>query len=199
MFYPWWRIRREIRMFVLTLTITDPDDAGYFTNKTLNKLHGYIRHSKIKLALFFNLRFIKIYASEKSELEELLKNEAVCFDIKRHIFESELTAVTDSQIKVYRRMRDTIDSVKKKTNKRVSYCKKKYNLDKDSLIEKKNDLLKYYEKKQKQQKDRSYFIIKNKQKRFTVWVEPRLLQVDDFKTTQFNSYGLIYLPEESSR
>jgi len=178
-------------MFVLTLSITDSEDAGYFINKTINKLHGYIRHQQVKLAIFFTLESIKIYASEKIELENLLQNEAVSFDIKRHIFNADLKAVTETDIRVYKRMHDTIHSVKKKVNKRLKYYKKEFSLSDNALKKIKEEKIEQYEKKQQQQKNRRYFIIKNKDKRFTIWLEVRSLKVADFNHSEFNSYGLI--------
>jgi len=183
-------------MFVLTLGITDSEDAGYFTNKTLNKLHGYIRHQHVKLAIFFTFSSIKIYASEKTELEDLLQNEALSFDIKRHIFSADLQAVSDTEIRVYKRMHDTIHSVKKKVNKRLGYYKKHFSLSDDALKKIQIERIKQYEKKQQQQQDRRYFIIKNKDKRFTIWLEVRLLNVADFDKTEFNSYGLLKVKEK---
>lgn len=178
-------------MFVLTLTINDPEDAGYFTNKTLNKLHGYLRHHPVNFAVFFTTRFIKIYASNKDELADLQQNEAVNYDIKRHIFNADISAVTETRIKVFKRMHDTVFSPKKKTNERMAYYKKTHQLTKDELEKQKQERLQHYEKKQQQQENRRYFVIKNREKRFTIWVEIRRIKVSDFIDISFNSYGLL--------
>ncbi len=175
-------------MFVLTLSINDPEDAGYFTNKTLNKLHGYLQHHSVKMGIFFNTRFIKIYAHKKNELDDLQQNQAVSYDIKRHIFEADISAVTETHIKVFKRMRDTVASPKKKANQRIAYYKKKYKLDEEILEELKKECLYHYEQKQKK---RRYFVIKNQEKRFTIWLEIRKINVSDFIDTSFNSYGLL--------
>jgi len=180
-------------MFVLTLTITDPEDAGYFTNKTLNKLHGYIRHQQVKLALFFTLDFIKIYATKKSDLEDLLANKAVCFDIKRHIFEADLHPVTAESITVLKRMHNTLYSVNKKVTKQLNYYKNTFSLDDTALENEKKKMISYYKEQQQKQHElkRNYFIINNKDKRFTIWIEVRKIKTVAFETTAFNSYGLI--------
>lgn len=192
-------------MFVLTLNITDHEDAGYFTNKTLNKLHGYIRHENIKLAIFFTTQYIKIYASSELELASLLQNEAVSFDIKRHIFTADITEVTDTQIRVFKRMHNTLYKVNKKVKEQLDYYQgketvknkntKQPSLSKEALKEIKPTLIKHYQKRLQQQKNRHYFIVKNKEKRFTIWVEVRSFKVADFNQTEFNSYGLIQLNE----
>jgi len=192
-------------MFVLTLNITDHEDAGYFTNKTLNKLHGYLRHQQVKLAVFFTIQYIKIYASEQLELEHLLQNEAVSFDIKRHIFTAKITPVTDVEIRVYKRMHNTVYDVNKKVKQQLDYYQGKITqknknvkqpaLSKQALETIKPTLATYYKEKQQHQKHRHYFIIKNKDKRFTISVEVRLLKVAAFNQAEFNSYGLIKLNE----
>lgn len=178
-------------MFVLSLRLTDSDDAGYFTNKALNKLHGYIRHKAVKLAIFFTLKSIEIYAGEKKELEELCENEAINFDIKRHIFDAEINKVNDSHINVFQRVRDTIYNLEKTVNEKSSYYKKHFSLNKIEKEEKRKKTSIYYEEKQQRQKNRRYFIIKNKEKCFTVWLEVRKIKVVDFPQTVFNSYGLL--------
>jgi hypothetical protein len=178
-------------MFILTLTLTDSDDAGYFTNKAMNKLHGFIQHHSVKFAIFFTFESIKIYSSEKSELEDLMKNKAISFDIKRHIFDAEINEAIEPHIKVFKRVRDTVYDVRKKVNERLFYYKDTLSFNEGKLLEDKKNILKYYEEKQQHQTHRRYFIIKNKEKRFTLWLEVRQIKVADFSTTAFNSYGLL--------
>jgi hypothetical protein len=186
-------------MFVLTLTLDDPEDSGYFTNKTLNKLHGYMRHEKVKLALYFTIQSIKIYASNKDELEKLLGNNAVCIDIRRHIFTAEIMPVTDQLIKVFKRIHNLIYDTTKKVNERIEY----YSQDKDFLdptdkvlVKQEKEKLKTYYQNIKQEQNkiyRKYFIIRKSQdQRFTIWLEVREINVSDFSKIAFNSYGLLH-------
>ena len=187
-------------MFVLTLTFEDPEDAGYFTNKTLNKLHGYMQHEKAKLALFFSVRYIKIYAENKETLQHLLENKAICFDIRRNIFQAELYAVTDETIQVLKRVHNVIYNTSKKVSERIKYyTDKDISIidpdDKDLIKEYKKKLRQYYQnKKQKHiEKRRKYFVIKkDKHKKFTIWVEVHEIKISEFSTTDFNTYGLIH-------
>ena len=187
-------------MFVLTLTITDPEDAGYFTNKTLNKLHGYMRHHSVKLALFFTLDAINIYAADKVLLDDLLLNEAVCFDVKRHIFKAMISPVETDSILVLKRVHNKIDSVAKKVDKQLTYYYKsdennesKFPSTEEIVKDKKKELVTYYKEQQQKQREQqhNYFVIKNKDKTFTIWVKVNRLYIADFATTTFNSYGLL--------
>ena len=186
-------------MFVLTLTLDDPEDSGYFTNKTLNKLHGYMRHEKVKLALYFTIQSIKVYASDREKLEKLLENNAVCIDIRRHIFIAEITPVTDQSINVFKRVHNLIYDTTKKVNQRIEYYSedKKFldPTDKVLVKQEKEKLKTYYQNiKQEQNKiRRKYFIIrKSKDHHFTIWVEVREIKVSDFSNIAFNSYGLLH-------
>ena len=203
-------------MFVLTLNIDDPDDAAYFINKTLNKIHGYIQHEAVKLALFFTFKYIKVYSDKKETLLDLLENKAVCFDIKRNIFEAELSTVMDEKILVFKRIHNIIYDVNKKVKKRINYyVKTHYNKeenqnknkanednqkklsiqDQSELDEKEKELKVYYKNQRQQQKNEKYpyFIVKNEKHRFTLWIKVQEINVSDFPNMNFNSYGLIHL------
>jgi len=183
-------------MFVITLTLDDPEDASYFTNKTLNKLHGYIQHQQFKLAIFFNRQSIKIYASNVLYLEKLLENEALVFDIRRHIYTATLQPVVDAHIKVFRRVHNEKTRIQNKVNKQIGYYTKKgfsKKKDKVTLREERQKLKEYFKQNYQQKKGLTYFIIKNQHKRFTIWLEVREIEVKCFSETQFNSYGLLHL------
>jgi hypothetical protein len=183
-------------MFVITLTLDDPEDANYFINKTLNKLHGYIQNQQIKLAIFFNRQSINIYANDASSLETLLKNEALVFDIRRNIYTAKLNTVVDTHIKVFKRVRNGKTRIKYKVNQQIEYCKRQGFIDKkdnNALHQERHKLTEDFKNKYQQKEGLPYFIIKNQDKRFTIWLEVREIAVKCFSDTQFNSYGLLHI------
>ena len=183
-------------MFVLTLTFTDPEDATYFTNKTVNKLHGYMRHQHCQLALFFTTSYIKIYAEKEALLTQLLQNKAICFDIERHIFNATLSPVQETHLTLYTRTRETITNVHKIVNQQINYYQKNFHHTNEALKNKKKALINYYKQKQSEQEKqhrKTYIIINNNHKTFTLWLKVIEIKTSDFPQQKFNSYGLVRL------
>ncbi|MDM8565032.1 type I-F CRISPR-associated endoribonuclease Cas6/Csy4 [Candidatus Halobeggiatoa sp. HSG11] len=173
----------------LTLEVTDPEDGPYFVNKSLTRIHGYLhRHDKNNIGLYFQRDKIMLYASELSELEQILADEALVHDVRRHIFSAKFEQA-DAEITLCKRVR-TIYDVQRKVREQIRYIKKEFKLSAEDVETKRRKLLEYYNE-QAENGSKKYFVIKTKEKRFTIFVKPIHVKSDDFVRQIFNSYGLL--------
>jgi hypothetical protein len=175
----------------LTLKITDPEDGAFFINKVLTRIHGYLRQQqKDSIGLNFNSQHIYVYAQNKAELDALLANDAIKFDIERQIFSVAWEEI-NGQIKLCQRVRPLSDvAISRKIRRKIEYLSAKFSLDKIAAEQKRRELVTYYKTKKDAAFER-YFLIKQKDKRFTVWVKTVSVDNADFAGQCFNSYGLI--------
>ncbi len=176
-------------LYKLVLEVTDPEDGAFFINKALTRIHGYLhRYDKSNIGLYFQRNTITLYASELSELEQILADDALIHDVNRHIFSSKFEQ-TGVEITLCKRIRPVSD-VQRKVRERIHHIKNKFGLGAETIETKRRELLKYYAE-QVENVTHKYFVIKTREKRFTIWVEPVRIQNQDFAKQWFNSYGLI--------
>ncbi|MCK5536696.1 MAG: type I-F CRISPR-associated endoribonuclease Cas6/Csy4 [Thiomargarita sp.] len=177
----------------LILEVTDPEDGAYFINKALTRIHGYLhRHGKNNIGLWFQNDTIILYASELIELEQILADNALVHDVNRHIFSAKFEQ-TDTEITLCKRRRLVNNSdINRKINGIIGYIKAKVKLSSEDIETKRQELLERYKQaKNNVTSDNKYFVIKTREKRFTIWVKPICIQNQDFVRQRFNSYGLL--------
>jgi len=173
----------------LVLEVTDPDDDAYFINKSITRIHGFLhKYDKNNIGLYFQRDKIMLYASELSELERILADEALVHDVNRHIFSAKFEK-TDGEITLCKRVR-TIYDVQRKVRERIRYIKKEFKLSAEDVETKRRKLLEYYNERSSSV-DYKYFVIKTREKRFTIFVKPVHVKNQEFTRQIFNSYGLI--------
>jgi len=173
----------------LVLEVTDPDDDAYFINKSITRIHGYLhRHNKNNIGLYFQRDKIMLYASELSELEKILADDALVHDVNRHIFSAKFEK-TDGEITLCKRVRQIYD-VQRKVRERICYIKKEFKLSAEDVETKRRKLLEYYNERA-ENASKKYFVVKTTEKRFTIFVKLVRVQNDDFDEQKFNSYGLL--------
>ncbi|MFK5969544.1 MAG: type I-F CRISPR-associated endoribonuclease Cas6/Csy4 [Candidatus Marithrix sp.] len=173
----------------LVLEVTDPEDGAYFVNKALTRIHGYLhRHDKNNIGLYFQRDMIMLYASKLNELERILADEALIHDVNRHIFSAKFEQA-EAEITLCKRIRPIYD-VQRKVRNKMRYIKKKFNLISEDIETKRRELLEYYNKRA-ENASKKYFVVKTREKRFTIFVKPVRVQNHDFAELKFSSYGLL--------